>query len=168
MLIERDLLGGTCPNRGCVPSKLLIGFAEAARRVRDSKRHFIDAELGGIDTQAIFHSVNTCVGEVDACYEGRVVDAGAELLRGEGRFVGMKTISAAGCEFMADRIVVATGSRPTPPLFAHMPVWTSDDLFPLKGDAPASLLVIEGGFIGCEMAEFFSGIGTDTQLLLVG
>jgi mycothione reductase len=42
-LVERDKLGGACPNRGCVPSKLLIGFAEAANRVREADRHFIDA-----------------------------------------------------------------------------------------------------------------------------
>ena len=44
-LIEKDRLGGTCPNRGCVPSKLLIGFAEAARRVREADRHFIEAKI---------------------------------------------------------------------------------------------------------------------------
>ena len=42
-LVERDKLGGACPNRGCVPSKLLIGFAEAANRVCEADRHFIDA-----------------------------------------------------------------------------------------------------------------------------
>jgi dihydrolipoamide dehydrogenase len=43
-LVEREKLDGTCPNRGCVPSKLLIGFAEAARHVREADRHFIDAQ----------------------------------------------------------------------------------------------------------------------------
>jgi len=42
-LVERDRLGGICPNRGCVPSKLLIGFADAARHARDAGRHFIKA-----------------------------------------------------------------------------------------------------------------------------
>ena len=48
-LIERDRLGGACPNRGCVPSKLLIGFAEAANHVREAGRHFIDARLFKIE-----------------------------------------------------------------------------------------------------------------------
>jgi dihydrolipoamide dehydrogenase len=46
-LIERDKLGGACPNHGCVPSKLLIGFSEVARHVRHADRHFIDAEWNG-------------------------------------------------------------------------------------------------------------------------
>ena len=94
LLIERDLLGGVCPNRGCVPSKLLIGFAEAARHVRDAGRHFIDADFRSIDARRIFESVNGYVGQVDGRYQGRVDDAGVELVRGEGRFIGMKTIAA--------------------------------------------------------------------------
>ena len=168
LLIERDLLGGACPNRGCVPSKLLIGFAESARHSHESNRHFIDSELRSIDTQAIFESVNNYTAQVDGRYQERVEEAGVELVRGEGRFIGEKTITAAGREFTADRIVVATGSRPTPPPFSELPVWTSDNLFPLKEKAPASLLVIGGGFIGSEMAAFFSAIGTDTQLFTRG
>ena len=168
LLIERDLLGGACPNRGCVPSKLLIGFAEAARHVRDAGRHFIEADFRSIDAQRIFDSVNGYVSQVDGRYQGRVDDAGVELVRGEGRFTGMKTIAASGREFTADRIVVATGSRPAPPPFDHLPVWTSDSLFPLAGEVPKSLLVIGGGFIGCEMAAFFSAIGTETQLFTRG
>lgn len=168
LLVERDLLGGVCPNRGCVPSKLLIGFAEAARHVRDAGRHFIDAEFRSIDTRRFFASVNEYVSKVDSRYQERLDAAGVEIVRGEGRFITMKTIAAAGREFTAEKIVVATGSRPTPPPFAHLPVWTSDNLFPLEGDVPKSLLVIGGGFIGCEMAAFFSAIGTETQLFTRG
>jgi len=167
-LIERDLLGGACPNRGCVPSKLLIGFAEAARHVRHASRHYVDAEFHGADVQRIFDSVNSYVGGVDGRYQGRVDAAGVELVRGEGRFKGPKIIEVAGRQLTAERIVVATGSRPTPPPFPELPVWTSDSLFPLAGAPPKSLLVIGGGFIGCEMAAFFSAVGTRTQLFARG
>ncbi len=49
VLIERARLGGTCPNRGCVPSKLLIGFADAARHVREAERHFVRTEDRGVE-----------------------------------------------------------------------------------------------------------------------
>lgn len=167
-LIERDQLGGACPNRGCVPSKLLIGFAEAARHVRHADRHFLDAEFRGADVQRIFDSVNSYIGGVDARYEGRIDNAGVTLIRGEGRFMGHKTIRAAGRELTAGKIVVATGSRPTLPPFAHLPVWTSDSLFPLDSAPPKSLLVVGGGFIGCEMAAFFSALGTHTLMFTRG
>jgi mycothione reductase len=53
-LVERDKLGGACPNRGCVPSKLLIGFAEVARNVRHADRHFTRATYHGTDAKAVF------------------------------------------------------------------------------------------------------------------
>lgn len=167
-LIERDKLGGACPNRGCVPSKLLIGFSEVARHVRHADRHFIDAEWRGADLEKIFQSVNDYVGGVDGRYAGRVDSAGVTLLRGEGHFSGPKTIAVGERELTAEKIVVATGSRPTPPPFPDLPVWTSDDLFPLEATPPRRLLVIGGGFIGCEMAAFFAGVGTETSLFARG
>ncbi len=167
-LIEKDKLGGACPNRGCVPSKLLIGFAEAARNVRHADRHFTDATYRGTDAKAVFESVNEWIAGVDGRYEGRVEASGATLIRGEGRFVGEKTVQAGGRTLTADKIVVATGSHPTPPPFAELPVWTSDDLFPLKEDPPKSLIVIGSGFIGTEMSAFFSGIGIETKLFARG
>ena len=167
-LIERDRLGGTCPNRGCVPSKLLIGFAEAARHVRAAERHFLDATFRGADTARIFASVNDYVGAVDGRYAGRVEAAGVTLRRGEGRFVGLRTLAVGDQTLTAKRIVVATGSRPRPAPFPDLPVWTSDSLFPLAEKPPASLLVVGGGFIGTEMAAFFAGVGTDVRLFTRG
>ncbi|MEX2131760.1 MAG: FAD-dependent oxidoreductase, partial [Pseudohongiellaceae bacterium] len=67
-------------------------------------------------------------------------------------------------EISAEKIVVSTGSRPAPPPYSELPVWTSDDLFPLETTPPASLIVVGGGFVGCEMAAFFAGVGTRVQL----
>jgi dihydrolipoamide dehydrogenase len=165
-LIERDQLGGTCPNRGCIPSKLLIGFADAARHVRHAGRHFIKADVQGVDLQKIFNSVNGYVSGVDGRYESRLDSADVTLIRGEGSFIGHKQITAAGRTLTASKIVIATGSRPSPPPFTGLPVWTSDDLFPLRTAPPKSLLVIGGGIIGCEMSAFFSAVGVDTQLFV--
>jgi mycothione reductase len=167
-LIERDQLGGTCPNRGCVPSKLLVGFADAARHARDAARHFIDADFHGADLAKIFTSVNEYVSGVDSRYQERVDGADVTLIRGEGRFTGHKQIEAAGRILTAEKIVIATGSRPAPPPFAHLAVWTSDDLFPLRCTPPKSLLVIGGGVIGCEMAAFFAAVGVETSLFAHG
>ncbi|MFT6241440.1 MAG: dihydrolipoamide dehydrogenase [Akkermansiaceae bacterium] len=167
-LVERDKLGGACPNRGCVPSKLLIGFAEVARNVRHADRHFTRATYHGTDAKAVFESVNEWISGVDGRYEGRVEGSGVTLIRGEGRFVGRKTIEAGGRTLMAEKIVVATGSYPTPPPFAELPVWTSDNLFPMTEEPPKSIIVIGSGFIGTEMSSFFSGIGVETKLFARG
>jgi dihydrolipoamide dehydrogenase len=167
-LIERDKLGGACPNRGCVPSKLLIGFAEAARNVREASRHFTDATYHGTDTQAVFDSVNEWISGVDGRYENRVKDAGVEIIRGEAQFVGEKLVGVSGRVLRAENIVIGTGSYPTKPPFAHLPVWTSDNIFPMTNTPPNSILIIGSGFIGTEMASFFSGVGVDTKLFSRG
>lgn len=167
-LIERDRLGGVCPNRGCVPSKLLIGFAEAARSVREAGRHFIDARLDNIDTARLFESVNDYVGGVDGRYQKRLMEAGVEVIRGEARFTGVKQVEAACRTLTADKIVIATGSRPSPAPHADLGVWTSDSLFPFQGPVPRSLTLIGGGVIACEMASFFAAIGVKTRLHVRG
>lgn len=165
-IIERDRLGGTCPNRGCVPSKLLIGFADAARHVRDAEKHFVDAEFRGVDLQRIFESVNGYISGVDGRYEERAKKAGVTIIRGEGRFIGNKQISVGDRILTADKIVIATGARPKPSPYPDLPVWTSDDLFPLSEAPPKSLLIIGGGVIGCETASLFSALGVKTTIFV--
>ena len=110
--------------------------------------------------------MNDYVSEVDSRYEGRVEAAGVTLIRGEGRFIGHKRIEVSGRSLTAEKIVVATGSRPVPPPFADLPVWTSDHLFPLRSAPPQSLIIIGGGVIGCEMAAFFAAVGVETSLFV--
>ena len=57
-LIEKSTLGGTCPNRGCVPSKLLLGYAHVANAIKESNRHFIDSSINSIDIKKIFEKTN--------------------------------------------------------------------------------------------------------------
>ncbi|MDQ8189269.1 dihydrolipoyl dehydrogenase family protein [Roseibacillus persicicus] len=163
-LVERDRLGGTCPNTGCVPSKLLIGYAEAARRVREADRHFIKATLEEIDVARIFQEVGDWVQGVDPRYESRM--EGVDLYRGHGRFVSNKVVEVNGEELAGEVIVVATGTKPRPTPFAD--VWTNENLFPLKEKVPRSITVVGGGFIGCELANFFEAVGIETRLLVRG
>ena len=57
-IIEKSTLGGTCPNRGCVPSKLLLGYAHVANAIKESNRHFIDSSINNIDVKKIFEQTN--------------------------------------------------------------------------------------------------------------
>lgn len=166
-LIERDRLGGTCPNTGCVPSKLLIGYAEAARRVREAKRHFIQASIESIDLERIFQEVGDWVKGVDPRYEGRVTAVeGLDLYRGEGRFTSNKVVEVNGEELEGKTIVVGVGAKPRPVPFDG--VWTNENIFPLEGSAPKSITVVGGGFIACELANFFEAVGVETRLLVRG
>ena len=166
-LIEKDRLGGACPNTGCVPSKLLIGYAEAARRVREAHRHFIKVSIESIDLERIFKEVGDWVKGVDPRYEERVTSVeGLDLYRGQGRFVSNKVLEVDGVQLEGKTIVVAVGTRPRP--VPYEGVWTNENLFPLQEKVPQSITFVGGGFIACELANFFEAVGIKTRLLVRG
>jgi len=166
-LIERDRLGGTCPNRGCVPSKLLIGYADVARRIREASRHHISATIDAIDTQQIFADLNHWIEAVDPRYESRFPE-NLTLYRGEGTFLSNNTVTVNGETLTAPKIVIGTGARSRPVAFPDLPAWTSDDLFPFTHKIPKSIAIVGGGFIACELANFFHSVGIETTLLVRG
>ena len=165
-LIERDKLGGSCPNRGCVPSKLLIGFAEAARKVREASEHFIDAEIKSIDVARMIRDTNDWSAQVDARYESRHPET-LDLFRGHGAFVSDHVVEVNDEQLTAPNIIIATGNRPHPGFFEDLPTWTSDDLFPLKGEVPKSITIVGGGFIAVELANFFDAVGVKTTVMVI-
>ncbi len=161
-LIEKDSLGGTCPNRGCVPSKLLIGYAHAARHIKDAKRHFIDATINHIDIEKIFEKTNDYIAKIDDIYQKKF-NKNVTVFRGTGSFVSNKVVQVNEELLTAKHIVIATGSRPIQP--PHEKAWSSDDIFPLK-HIPKSIAIVGSGFIAVELANFFDAIGIPTKLLV--
>jgi len=162
-LIEKESLGGTCPNRGCVPSKLLIGYAHVARTIQEASRHFMQAKIQNIDLEKIFDETNKYVQGIDAKYEQKF-NENVEIYRGRATFLSNKVIQVNKEELSASIIVIATGTRPIEPV--HEKAWSSDDLFPLKNKVPKSLTIVGSGFIACELANFFSALGIKTKLLV--
>jgi dihydrolipoamide dehydrogenase len=162
-LIEKSKLGGTCPNRGCVPSKLLIGYAHVARSIKESQRHFIDSSINHIDVDKIFEEVNHYVEGVDARYNSRM-DENIEVFKGIGSFISNKVIKINDKKITAPKIVIGTGTRPLDA--PHEKAWTSDDIFPLKSEVPKSITIVGSGFIACELANFFDAVGVQTKLLV--
>ncbi len=161
-IIEKDSLGGTCPNKGCVPSKLLIGYAHAARNIKDAKRHFIDATINHIDIEKIFEKTNDYIAKIDDIYQKKF-NENVTVFRGTGSFVSNKVVQVNDELLTAQHIVIATGSRPIKP--PHEKAWSSDDIFPLK-HIPKSIAIVGSGFIAVELANFFDAIGIQTKLLV--
>jgi mycothione reductase len=164
-LIERGPLGGTCPHRGCIPSKLLIGYSDAAESVRQADKFGFETTINIRDPDKIL--IETF--EFTRKYDSILQDALGEnvtLFRGTGALTGNYSLSVNGSEISADRVVLATGSRPKRPDF-DVPYWTSDDVFTLK-KMPRSITIVGGGYIACELGHFFSGIGVETLQVVRG
>ncbi|MBE0491754.1 MAG: dihydrolipoyl dehydrogenase [Sulfurospirillum sp.] len=162
-LIERSKLGGTCPNRGCVPSKLLEGYAHVARSIKGANRHFIDASIQSIDLEKIFQETNGYIEKVDGRYETNL-GKNVTIFRGVGSFESDHIVRVGDERLSSAIIVIATGTRPKKP--EHKKAWSSDDIFPLLGKVPRSITIVGSGFIACELANFFDAVGVKTKVLV--
>lgn len=164
-LIERDHLGGTCLNRGCIPTKALCRSAEVALTVREAGNFGVVIPDGGIniDYSAVARRKDSVVAQLR---EGVAeLLKGVDVITGEARFVSPGEIEVNGEIYTAPRIIIATGSRP-----ALLPVpgaelaMTSDDFLSLES-LPASVAIIGAGVIGLEFASILNAFGVDVTVI---
>lgn len=166
-VVERDRLGGTCPNRGCIPSKLLLGHAEVAWKIREAARFHLDAELRGVDGSRILAEVRSATLDATDRKIAENLPEGITLVRGEGALVGPGEIAVGERRLRGERILLGTGSRPHVPDvegLSETPYLTSDEVFSLER-LPESLAVLGGGYIACELASFFAALGVRTTVI---
>jgi mycothione reductase len=168
-LIESDAFGGTCINRGCVPSKILIQTAEVAAQVRRAPEFGIEAKLTGVDWPAIRERAFSRTDGISAAgRRGRAESDAVTLIEGRARFTGPHELAIDdGSRVTADRIVLATGARPViPPPIAESGVsyHTSDTVMRLD-ELPASMIIVGGGYVAAELAHLFSSLGVSIRIV---
>jgi mycothione reductase len=168
-LIESGAFGGTCLNRGCIPSKILVHTADVAVQARTASGFGIDAEVTAVDWPSIRDRTFSKIDRVSALGRSARAESGhVTLFDGRAHFTGPRELVIDGAAgITADRVVVATGSRPTiPPAIADSGVefWTSDDI--MRIDAlPASMVIVGGGSVASEFAHIFSGLGVEIHIV---
>ncbi len=167
-IIERGTFGGTCLNVGCIPSKMFVLPADRAVHAAHPGRLGIDTEFHGVDWSAIRDRV---FGRIDPITAGgrdyrRNGNPNITLVEGSASFIGERTILVDGRTLTADRVLVATGARPSiPPIagLADVPFHTSDTIMRID-ELPPRLGIIGGGFIAVELGHVFSAYGSDVTL----
>jgi mycothione reductase len=167
-LIEKGRLGGTCVNFGCVPSKILIYPATLAVRINEAKKFGISAKLSGIDFGSIMNRMRRAVNNGRSSIEEAVKDSrNLDFYHEEFHFSGRYTLRAGATQIKGRKIFIATGSRPAvPPLdgIKDIDYLTNESLLDLKRK-PKDMIILGGGYVGCEYAHFFSAMGTKVTLL---
>lgn len=173
-LVEEGELGGTCLNRGCIPSK---SFYESARRmdhVKKGAEFGIRADVHGFDLGACVARTGKVVGGLVGGVRKLLEGYGVDVVRGRGHLSAPDTLqvtpeTGSKRTLAARAVILATGSRPrdlpTLPIDGRRIV-TSDQVWGLK-DLPARLVIVGGGAIGCEMAYYFSSFGAKVTVLEV-
>ncbi len=166
-IVEGDRFGGTCLNRGCVPSKMFVYAADVASTVQHAGRYGIKAKYNGADWPAIRDRV---FGRIDPLHDGAVKyrrENGIDVYTSAGAFTGPGVLRAGDDELRSTRFVLAAGSRPvTPDLpgLSDVPYYTSDTVMRLKS-LPKSMIVLGCGYIGAEMSHIFGSLGTKITIV---
>jgi mycothione reductase len=166
-VVEAGRFGGTCLNRGCIPSKMLVYTADVAQTVRDAGRFGIGAEWTGPDWPAIRDRTFDRIDPLPARAVAHRRAEGIDVFAGQARFVAPKIVRVGDQELRADRFVLATGSRPRIPEvpgLAGIPFRTSDDVMRLE-TLPRSMAVLGGGSIAAEMSHVFGSLGTAVTIV---
>ncbi|RYF16330.1 MAG: glutathione-disulfide reductase [Comamonadaceae bacterium] len=172
LLAEAAALGGTCVNVGCIPKKLYSYAAHFADDFRDAAGFGWEVPPARFDWQRLKKNRAREIARLNGVYEHLLRTAGVELLRGWASLAGPQAVqlqSADGVQrFTARHILVATGGTPSvPPIAGREHVLTSDHMFDLE-PFPRRLVVVGGGYIACEFASIFNGLGAQVTQLYRG
>lgn len=161
-------LGGLCILRGCMPSKTLLYMAEVLHLAQKARTFGLRIPTARADMKAIHARKKKIIAEF-AEYRVRALESGKfDLLRAHARFVNTDTLElSTGEQVRARHILIGTGSRvsvPPVPGLADTPFWTSDDVLDLDF-VPPSVIVLGGGIVACELAQFLNRVGARVALV---
>ncbi|WP_234339908.1 MULTISPECIES: mycothione reductase [Streptomyces] len=169
-VVESDRFGGTCLNRGCIPSKMLVVTADAIEGARAAARLGVNAAVEHVDWKAIrdrvFH-------RIDPLHDSAVKhrrENGIDVYTEEARFVSPKVLQVGAERITAHTFVVAVGSRPVVPDIPGLDsvlYHTSDTIMRID-NVPASMAIIGGGYIAAELSHAFGAFGVDVTVVQRG
>jgi pyruvate/2-oxoglutarate dehydrogenase complex dihydrolipoamide dehydrogenase (E3) component len=169
VLVERGHLGGTCVNTGCTPSKTMIASARAAHVARTASRLGVHVPEVTVELAAVVRRKDKVVQEWREGVQRRLARAGEglTLLRGHGRFVGDRTVEVNGERHHAEIVIVNSGARPIVPPVPGLDsvAWLDNRRAMELTQVPSHLLVLGGGYIGCELAQMFRRFGARVTII---
>jgi len=172
-VVEKGPLGGTCLNRGCIPSKMLLYHADVLETVERAGEFHVDATVDDVAFAEMVREVNEEVAADSASIrEGLRSSPRHDLYEGEGRFVGDRTVEVAsgadeGARVRAETVLIATGTRPAVPDIDGLDgvnYLTSTGALQLE-TPPDGLVIVGGGYVAAELGHFFGTFGSDVTIV---
>jgi len=166
-VIEKDSLGGTCLNRGCIPTKVMLNSASLLSRIRESSVHGIVVDNITVNFQKINERKEEVVSRLRAGIETLFRAKKIELIKGTAVIKDRNTVVVDGARLESTHVIIATGSRPSGLSgieFDNTDIFSSDGILNIN-KLPKTLLIIGGGVIGCEFATIFNTLGTKVTIV---
>ncbi len=175
-LVERDLVGGTCPNVGCVPTKLMVASARVAYLANRAAEFGVQTGPVSVDLGAVVQRKRDFINAGHSFFEGMLeMTEGLELVMGDARFTGPKSVEVRlndgnVSQLTAETIFINTGLRPTkPPIPGLDSVPALDNVSIMELDTlPEHLVVLGGGYIGLEFGQMFRRFGSRVTIVQQG
>ena len=171
-MIEKDLVGGAAHLRDCIPSKAMIATGGALGTINDAQRMGLTDVSATLDFDALRHRIDTIGKRLERSTTSLLESQGVKLLKGTGRMVGPHQVMAETAdgplEIDADVVLIATGSRPRIPEWAHVDgdrMLTTRDAYP-PPTLPEHLVVIGSGVTGVEFVHMFKSFGSEVTLIV--
>jgi len=163
VIAERKKLGGTCVNYGCTPTKTMVASAHAAHVARTAARFGVKAGPVKIDMAAVVDRKDRIVRQWREGVKKRLQRTAPRLtlVRGHARFIGPRLVEIAGERYEADVVIINVGARPAVPPIAGLDdvPWLDNSRIMQLRRVPDHLIVLGGGYIGCEFAQMFRRFG---------
>ena len=167
VLFEKDCLGGTCLNRGCIPTKSLLHSSQLFADSKKLEEFGIKINAEEFNFSKIIEKKDKTVEKIRKSLELAVKNSGVKIIYNEACIKNNTTILAGDNEYKVDKIILATGSRPRQIKgleFDNEFILNSDDLLNLKS-LPKSVLIVGSGAIGIEWARIFSNFGAEVSIV---
>ncbi len=164
-LIEKDKIGGTCLNRGCIPTKALIQSAKVYSLSKKSAKFGINITDAKINFSEVQEKKGVIISQLSKGMQ--LMLKGITLFETEAQFLSTEELIVGEAKIKAKNIIIATGSKPIELAdlrFDGKRIISSSDIMN-SNSIPTSLLIIGGGVIGCEFASLFSMLGTEVTIV---
>ena len=168
VLVERDTLGGTCVNVGCVPSKTLLAAAGARHAALANPFGGASTSAGAVDLAALVEQKDELIGRLRQAKYAEVAEAyGFEVRPGQARFADESTLEIDGQPLPAHAYVIATGAEPARPQLPGLDQveYLTSTTAMEQTELPESLVVIGGGYVGIEQAQLFAHLGVPVRVV---
>ena len=166
-MIEADLLGGTCPNRGCTPKKVLVAAGHALHEINQAHVHGIGVANPKLDWAALIDREKEMIAGIPDSLAETLEERGVDLFRDSAQFVCRNEVKVGNRIIEAKHIVIATGSRPRPlPIQGAELMITSDEVLSER-EQPGSVVFVGGGVIALEFSHVYARAGTKVTILEV-
>jgi glutathione reductase (NADPH) len=164
-MIESHDLGGTCPNRGCTPKKVLVAAGHVLHEIERAGVHHIAVSKPKLDWSALIDREKDLIRDIPENLAHSMAHRRVDVIRGHAVFTGPNAIRVADRHMEASHIVIATGSKPRPlPIPGAEHMITSDEML-TERDQPGSVIFVGGGVISLEFGHVYARAGTEVTIL---